>query len=270
MVSVRSSPNGLPIATVGSPTWTARESPSSSGVAGRARRARPAAARGRCRVLADERRGDRVVVGERDLGSSVASSTTCALVRISPSSSSTKPEPVDSRRRGSCRRRRTATARSRTVRARTKTTPGARAAVDLARAERAGGARRASARPCRRPALDHAACRRRCRRRPAASSTAAVTPPPMTAASTVLAQLRIRAPRVGRRALKARLKGPKALRRPPVSSRQAASMSGARISVSPIRTASTPTRSSSSSCSRVEKPDSETTVLPAGTSASSS
>ena len=47
-------------------------------------------------------------------------------------------------------------------------------------------------------------------------------------------------------------------------------MSGARISVSPISTASTPTRSSSSSCSRVEKPDSETTVLPAGTSASSS
>ena len=55
----------------------------------------------------------------------------------------------------------------------------------------------------------------------------------------------------------------------PSSSRQAASMSGARISVSPISTASTPTRSSSSSCSRVEKPDSDTTVLPAGTSASS-
>ena len=37
---------------------------------------------------------------------------------------------------------------------------------------------------------------------------------------------------------------------PPVSSRQAASMSVARISVSPISTASMPTRSSSSSCSR--------------------
>ena len=47
-------------------------------------------------------------------------------------------------------------------------------------------------------------------------------------------------------------------------------MSAARISVSPISTASTPTRSRSSSCSRVESPDSETTVLPAGTSASSS
>ena len=41
-------------------------------------------------------------------------------------------------------------------------------------------------------------------------------------------------------------------------------MSGARISVSPIRTASTPTRSSSSICSRLVKPDSETTVLPGG------
>ena len=39
---------------------------------------------------------------------------------------------------------------------------------------------------------------------------------------------------------------------------------GARIRPSPTSTASTPTRSRSSSCSRVWKPDSETTVLPAG------
>ena len=49
-----------------------------------------------------------------------------------------------------------------------------------------------------------------------------------------------------------------------VSSRTAASGSGARISASPTSTASTPTCSSSSICSRSWMPDSETTILPAG------
>src|SRR4051794_39721424 len=56
----------------------------------------------------------------------------------------------------------------------------------------------------------------------------------------------------------------------PTSARTASAMSLARMSASPTRTASTPTRSRSSSWSRVWMPDSETTVLPAGTSDSSS
>ncbi len=56
----------------------------------------------------------------------------------------------------------------------------------------------------------------------------------------------------------------------PTSMRTASSGSSARITVSPTSTASTPTRSSSSICSRWTIPDSETTVLPAGTSASRS
>jgi hypothetical protein len=97
VVSVRSSPNGLPIATVGSPTCTVSEFPSSSGL--RSRFSASTSTRSRARsVSASFPIGVAATVwsSENVTRMSVAASTTCALVRISPSSSITKPEPVDS------------------------------------------------------------------------------------------------------------------------------------------------------------------------------
>ena len=94
VVSVRSSPNGLPIATAGSPTCTSEESPSSSGCSS-GPRARPPAARGRCRRPCRPRAPSTVRWSENATRTSVEEATTCALVRMWPLSSSTKPEPVE-------------------------------------------------------------------------------------------------------------------------------------------------------------------------------
>ena len=94
VVSVRSRPNGLPIATVGSPTRDG------AGVAERERVQLDLLgvdrehARGRCRRPCRSRA--RTPCGGRRTrrGRRARTPTTCALVRMSPLSSSTKPEPV--------------------------------------------------------------------------------------------------------------------------------------------------------------------------------
>ena len=98
VVTVRSRPNGLPIATTGSPTSTLTESPSVERLAGPSCRRSPSAARRRCWRRcrrASRRRSCRRRSRPR---SCVAPSTTCALVRMWPSLSITKPEPVASPR----------------------------------------------------------------------------------------------------------------------------------------------------------------------------
>ena len=98
VVSVRSSPNGLPIATVGSPTRTEPESPRSSGVSSRSSPSTSTRSSARS-VSASFPTSVAATVwwSENVTRISVAASTTCAFVRIRPSSSSiTKPEPVDS------------------------------------------------------------------------------------------------------------------------------------------------------------------------------
>ena len=95
VVSVRSSPNGLPIATVGSPTCTDAESPSSSGC-----RSSPSGSTVEQRevgvlVAGRPRAPARVRWSENVTRMSVAPATTCALVSRWPSRSITKPEPVD-------------------------------------------------------------------------------------------------------------------------------------------------------------------------------
>ena len=123
VVSVRSRPNGLPIAIVGSPTWTALESPSSSGWRSRPSGSTRSSARS---VSASLPIGSALTVcsSENVTWTSVAASTTCAFVRIRPSSSSTKPEPVDS---VGCSAASTSNGDGsvRSVWARMKTTPGA-------------------------------------------------------------------------------------------------------------------------------------------------
>jgi hypothetical protein len=95
VVSVRSSPNGLPIATVGSPTSTVSESPSWSGF-----NSSPlGSTRSRARSVSGSLPSGiaaTVCESENFTWIDVAAATTCALVRIRPSSSSTKPEPVAS------------------------------------------------------------------------------------------------------------------------------------------------------------------------------
>ncbi len=199
MVSVRSRPNGLPIAIVGSPTCTPAESPSSSG-----RRSRPVGIHAQERevgvgVLADRRRGDRVVVGERhpDLGRRLDD------VRVGEDQAVVVEHEARAGRLGRLRvvadveRRRVGVHRL----GADEDDAGRAALVDLARAR----AR------CRRLAASAGAPLRGDRRAddgdvvvgsttPAPSSTAAVTPPPITAASMVLTQPRIRRARVRARA----------------------------------------------------------------------
>ena len=123
VVSVRSNPNGLPIATVGSPTRTAEESPSSSGWSILPFGLTASTARSVSGSLPITR-AVTVRWSENDTRTSVEEATTCALVRMWPLSSSTKPEPVET---FSCWRGKTSNGDCVccTERARTNTTPGA-------------------------------------------------------------------------------------------------------------------------------------------------
>ena len=94
VVSVRSRPNGLPIATVGSPTRTAPESPSASGWSLTSLGFTASTARSVSASLPITR-AETVRWSENDTRTSSEEATTCALVRMWPFSSSTKPEPVE-------------------------------------------------------------------------------------------------------------------------------------------------------------------------------
>jgi hypothetical protein len=122
VVSVRSRPNGLPIAIVGSPTCTSLAEPSVSGCRSRPSGSTFNSARSlelsRPTILAVT-----LFLSENCTVTLTAPSTTCALVRMSPSLSMTNPEPVASprcsvgnRSNGDCERW--------TTSARMKATPG--------------------------------------------------------------------------------------------------------------------------------------------------
>ena len=191
-----------------------------------------------------------------------------------PSSSITKPEPVASPRCCCGPERRAGAARSARSRA-DEHDAGRVALVDLVRGQALLGRRRRACPPTGSRRAPAARPSSSCRRPPTPSDEQRDGDDGAAEQRGDEAEMRasrvvMRLERVWPRArLNAELK-PASLARRPVSARQAASTSSARISVSPTSTASTPTRSSSSSCSRVAMPDSETTVLPAGTSASSS
>ncbi len=93
VVSVRSSPNGLPIATVGSPTCTSRDEPSVSGCRpspdGSIFSTARSSETSRPTILAST-----VLMFEPRTSTFVALATTWALVRIVPLPSTMKPEPV--------------------------------------------------------------------------------------------------------------------------------------------------------------------------------
>ena len=97
VVSVRLSPNGLPIAIAGSPTWTSLAEPSWSG-----RSVSPSVATlSRARSVDVSRPmifASTVLESENWTVTLTAPSTTWALVRMSPLLSMTKPEPVASPR----------------------------------------------------------------------------------------------------------------------------------------------------------------------------
>jgi hypothetical protein len=94
VVSVRSRPNGLPIATVGSPTRTAPESPRVSGWSSTSFGLTASTARSVSASLPITR-AETVRWSENETRTSSDDATTWALVRMSPLSSSTKPEPVE-------------------------------------------------------------------------------------------------------------------------------------------------------------------------------
>ena len=123
VVSVRSSPNGLPIATVGSPTRTAEESPSASGCRSASLGLTDSTARSVSASLPTTRAAT-VRWSENETRTSSEEATTWALVRMWPFSSSTKPEPVET---FSCWRGKTSNGDwvCCTERARMYTTPGA-------------------------------------------------------------------------------------------------------------------------------------------------
>ena len=123
VVSVRSSPKGLPIATVGSPTLHVEESPSASGCRAGPFGLTASTARSVSGSL-PMTRAETVRWSENDTRTSVEAATTCALVRMWPFSSSTKPEPVAT---FSCWRGKTSNGDwlAASERARTNTTPGA-------------------------------------------------------------------------------------------------------------------------------------------------
>ena len=95
LVTVRSRPNGLPIATTGSPTWTFDELPERQRVQLARRRVDLEQRHVGGRVGADDL-GARSSVSESPSLTSIlfAPSTTWLLVRMWPSLSITKPEPV--------------------------------------------------------------------------------------------------------------------------------------------------------------------------------
>ena len=93
VVSVRSSPNGFPIATVGSPTCTEEEEPSASGRRSSPSGSTPSSARSVSSSLPSTR-AETVLSSENVTRMSVAPATTCALVSSRPSASITKAEPV--------------------------------------------------------------------------------------------------------------------------------------------------------------------------------
>ncbi len=94
VVTVRVKPNGLPIAITGSPTWAVSELPRGSG--------RSLALSGLTLSTARSLEGSRPLTwagtkspfSPKRTRTSEAPSTTWALVRIVPSLSTTKPEPV--------------------------------------------------------------------------------------------------------------------------------------------------------------------------------
>ena len=94
MVTVRVKPNGLPIAITGSPTWAVSELPSGTG--------RSLALLGSTLSTARSLEGSRPLTwadtkspfSPKRTFTSLAPSTTWALVRIVPSLPTTKPEPV--------------------------------------------------------------------------------------------------------------------------------------------------------------------------------
>jgi hypothetical protein len=123
VVSVRSRPNGLPIATVGSPTSTSFDVPSASG----SRSSPFGSTRSSARSVdgsMPRRRARAVLPFWKRTEIAVAFSTTWALVSSEPSSSMTKPVPVDSPR---CSVGKTSNGDSETctTSARMNTTPGA-------------------------------------------------------------------------------------------------------------------------------------------------
>ena len=270
VVSVRSRPNGLPIAIVGSPTWTSLESPSVSGVSLRPLGSTFSSARSVEESL------------PTTLASTVFLSSNWTVTLRAPvdhvgvgedvavACRSTKPEPVAS---PCC--------------SWGKRSNGDWTALDDLRPDvhDAGRVALVDVAPAVRPlppvaiagAGDRGLLDDRGRLAgpppmPTTSRAAATTPPPSsTARERGTGERFMTRSVVGsvEAALKPRIKGcvePKPARRSPGGAGQHRGRRprrrGERISDSPTSTASTPTRSSSSSCSRVVKPDSETTVLP--------
>ena len=280
MVSVRSRPNGLPIAIAGSPTCTPLEDPSGSGCSCWPAGVDLQHARGRwtrrCRATL---RGRRSACSANCTVIFCAPSTTWALVRIVPLSSITKPEPV------ACPRCSWGMPKSNgevlcdcwTIVGADEDDAGRVALVDVARGQalvRGAGVGRAAERA---PARRSWWCGHR--RGAGPRRAARDAPQPMTAdAAATGSRLRFIASEGASGSLTA---SQRAFRIAKAGARRGSEHFGldaharqaaarrldivARISVSPMSTASTPTRSSSSIwLARRGSPTRETTVLPAG------
>ena len=194
VVSVLAAPVGLPSATVGSPTCTRVRVAQRQRLAGRAPRVDLRAARGRCTSSVPSARARTVRPSASVTLMSVAARITCALVRIRPPSSNTKPAPVVS-----------PSAAGRPGRSPSGRRHRARAHEHDARAPRGGRVGRARARSRRLAERGRAwpgPARRRVVRvspsgSPMPSSTSAVTPLPIAAASTVPIHCRLTIPQGG-------------------------------------------------------------------------